>query len=130
MPENTKELYNIEYLLNQFKSAIHTVDHAMNANIPAVDLVLEYTLDELELRASQEICSWLPQGYIEALSHDDKIDTLSGMSHRLSAYVVCHCTTRLQLQASLALFNGKDTMITANFTCPITPLNVPDTRRG
>ena len=84
----------------------------MNTDNPA-DLVLEYTLDELEHHTFQEIGCRLPLEYIQALLHDDKIDALRAclIVYRLT---LCTIVPRVfQLQSSLAMLNQRDTMITA-----------------
>ena len=84
----------------------------MNTDNPA-DLVLEYTLDELEHHASQEISSRLPLEYIQTVPHHDKIDALQAclIVYQLTLCTIVPCV--FQLQAVLATLNGRDTIITA-----------------
>jgi hypothetical protein len=74
--------------------------------------VLDYTTDELQLHAPQEIGDRLPNDYITSLSHNDKIDALR-------ACLIIHCLTScnivprvFQLEASLAVLNRKDVIVT------------------
>ena len=78
--------------------------------------VLEYTLNELEHHAFQEIGSRLPLEYIQILPHDDKIDALRAGAARAACLIVYRltmCTSVFQLQSSLAMLNRRETFITA-----------------
>ena len=81
--------------------------------------VLEYTLNELEHHAFQEIGSRLPLEYIQTLPHDDKIDALRAGAARAACLIVYRLTTCtiaprvFQLQSSLAMLNRRETFITA-----------------
>ena len=84
----------------------------MNTDNPA-NLVLEYTLDILEHHTFEEIGHRLPLEYLQTLPHHDKIDALWAC---LIVYQLMLCTIVprvFQLQASLAMLNGRDTIITA-----------------
>jgi uncharacterized protein (DUF2267 family) len=49
----------------------------MNTTSSVTQAVLDYTLDELQQHALQDIGSQLPNDYISMLLNNDKIDALS-----------------------------------------------------
>ena len=85
----------------------------MNTTSSVTQAVLDYTLDELQQHALQDIGSQLPNDYISMLSNNDKIDALRAclIVHHLTSCTIV--PRKFQLQASLAILDGKDTIITA-----------------
>jgi len=111
----------------------HFVDREMNTTRSVTQVVLDYTLQELQQHALQDIGNRLPNDYITTLLINDKIDALRAclIVHRLtSGAIVPHI---FQLQASLAILNRKDTIITAGTgsgktLCQLIPMLLrPDT---
>lgn len=97
------------------------------------DLVLGYMPNELEHHMFQDIGSQLPLEYIQTLPHHNKIDALCAC---LIVYWVMSCAVVLhvfQLQASLAMLDQRDTIITAGTgsgktLCQLIPMLLrPDT---
>ncbi|KAH0828138.1 hypothetical protein J3R83DRAFT_3826 [Lanmaoa asiatica] len=75
--------------------------------------ILGYNLDELQHRALEDIGTRLPVEFIATLSEIDTVDALraSLIVHHLSSHaIVPH---DFQLQASLAILHGKDSIVTA-----------------
>ena len=90
-----------------------SANREMNTTSSVTQAVLDYTLDELQQHALQDIGSQLPNDYISILSNNDKIDALRAclIVHRLTSRTIV--PRKFQLQASLAILDGKDTIITA-----------------
>ena len=87
------------------------MDREMNTT-GVTQAVLDYTLDELQQHGLQDIGSRLPDDYIATLSGNDKIDALRAclIIHRLTSGTIL--PRIFQLQASLAILNGTDTIVT------------------
>ena len=96
--------------------------------------ILAYTLDELQHRALEDIGpTQLPNDFIATLSEIDRTDALraSLIVHHKSLHTIVPRT--FQLQASLAILHGKDSIVTAGTgsgktLCQLIPLLLrPDT---
>ena len=89
----------------------------MSDSRPIVQAVLEYTLNDLQQHTLLEIDDRLPNEYLATLSNTDKLDALRAclILHRMTSSAIV--SRVFQLQASLALLNGKDTIVTAGTGC-------------
>ena len=83
----------------------------MNTTSSVTQAILDYTLDELQQHALQDIGSQLPNDYISMFSNNDKIDALRAclIVHRLTSRTIV--PRKFRLQASLAILDGKDTIV-------------------
>ena len=96
----------------------------------ATQAILGYTMDELQHRALEDIGTRLPMGFVATLSEIDTMDALraSLMVHHLSSHAIF--PRDFQLQASLAILHGKDSIVTAGTgsgktLCQLIPLLLP-----